>query len=337
MYRHFSLTLFSLKYYTYRCHRIGQQAKVRCLYIIAKGTLDEVLFLLLQKKFRDLGEFVEGKEKMDIVMHNSYSDERRAIESICMPDSSTESNNDECEHDSSFDDSNFKTLAGQDNILHDIEELAREEQAEFKGEEEDDDEPLDVQSSSKINSDAASKRGGNGETINKIGASEQHAICLCDEDDDETPFEPESVKDILSHFSTHNQSQFKIHNTTKIPNTKLYYMYFDAPTYNFMVERVQGRLVIVRGENVTNGKCMPGDFILGINNMMFHLHQNNMISTMKKAIHNPPVKLLVGRNADFSNLIIQYRNRIDEEKAKAKKQQQQHKDTSHQDLVQILE
>lgn len=330
----------------FRCHRIGQQAKVRCLYIIAKGTLDEVLFLLLQKKFRDLGEFVEGKEKMDIVMHHSYSDERRAIESICMPDSSTDSNNDESEHDSSFDDPNFETLAGQDNILHDIEELAREEQAEFKGEEEDDDEPLDVLSSSKTNSNAASKRGGNGEMINKVGASEQHAICLCDDDDDDndTPFEPESVKDILSHFITHNQRQFKIPSITKIPSTKLYYMYFDAPTYNFLIERLQGRLVIVKGENVRNGICMTGDFILGINNIMFHLHQTNMINTMKKAMHNPPVKLFVGRNADFTNLFIQYRNRIDEgtdssrtTTQQAKNQQQQQTVTSDQDIVEILE
>ena len=41
-----------------RCHRIGQQATVRCLYFIAKGTLDEVLWKLIEKKFRDLGEVI---------------------------------------------------------------------------------------------------------------------------------------------------------------------------------------------------------------------------------------------------------------------------------------
>ncbi|EED91959.1 THAPSDRAFT_262487, partial [Thalassiosira pseudonana CCMP1335] len=39
-----------------RCHRIGQQARVRCLYFVAKSTLDEVLWKLIEKKFRDLGE-----------------------------------------------------------------------------------------------------------------------------------------------------------------------------------------------------------------------------------------------------------------------------------------
>jgi len=44
-----------------RCHRIGQQATVKVKYFIGKGTLDEVLWLLVEKKFRDLGEFVEGR------------------------------------------------------------------------------------------------------------------------------------------------------------------------------------------------------------------------------------------------------------------------------------
>ncbi|OEU20498.1 hypothetical protein FRACYDRAFT_179877, partial [Fragilariopsis cylindrus CCMP1102] len=44
-----------------RCHRIGQNAVVKCLYFVATGTLDVLLWDLLEKKFRDLGEFVEGK------------------------------------------------------------------------------------------------------------------------------------------------------------------------------------------------------------------------------------------------------------------------------------
>ena len=46
-----------------RVHRIGQQSEVKCLYLIARGTLDEILWKLVEKKFRALGEFVEGKGK----------------------------------------------------------------------------------------------------------------------------------------------------------------------------------------------------------------------------------------------------------------------------------
>ena len=33
-----------------KSHRIGQQARVRCLYFIAKGTLDEVLWRLIENE-----------------------------------------------------------------------------------------------------------------------------------------------------------------------------------------------------------------------------------------------------------------------------------------------
>ena len=51
-----------------RVHRIGQQSTVKCTYFIARGTLDEVLWKLVEKKFRALGEFVEGEGK-DLVVH----------------------------------------------------------------------------------------------------------------------------------------------------------------------------------------------------------------------------------------------------------------------------
>jgi len=57
-----------------RCHRIGQQAPVYCLYIIAMGTLDELLWKLIEKKFTEIGEFVEGQENLKIVVHRTYDD-----------------------------------------------------------------------------------------------------------------------------------------------------------------------------------------------------------------------------------------------------------------------
>lgn len=54
-----------------RCHRIGQQSNVRCLYFIAKGTLDEVLWKLIEKKFRDLGEVSDALRKNFLSFHFS--------------------------------------------------------------------------------------------------------------------------------------------------------------------------------------------------------------------------------------------------------------------------
>lgn len=58
------------------CHRIGQQARVECLYFVAKGTLDEILWKLIEKKFQDLGEFVEGKEKLKLVVEKVFESEK---------------------------------------------------------------------------------------------------------------------------------------------------------------------------------------------------------------------------------------------------------------------
>ena len=58
----------------FHSHRIGQQGRVRCLYFIGRGTLDDVLWKLIGKKYRDLGAFVEGKENMDIALGRELED-----------------------------------------------------------------------------------------------------------------------------------------------------------------------------------------------------------------------------------------------------------------------
>jgi SNF2 family DNA or RNA helicase len=65
-----------------RCHRIGQLATCRCLYIVAKGTLDELLWKHIENKFRDLGEFVEGKEKLKLLVHKVIVGSSSLIQSI---------------------------------------------------------------------------------------------------------------------------------------------------------------------------------------------------------------------------------------------------------------
>lgn len=49
-----------------RCHRIGQQSVVKIKYFIAKNSLDDVMWELTRKKFKMLGEIIEGKKNMRI-------------------------------------------------------------------------------------------------------------------------------------------------------------------------------------------------------------------------------------------------------------------------------
>lgn len=157
--------------------------------------MDELLFLLLQKKFRDLGEFVEGKEKMNIVINRSYRDEKQAIKAICMPESlKGDSDIDEEVDliDKSVEDT-LKNLANEDALRHDIEELAFEEQATMKIDS-DDEEGF----SERI---ASLKNLSNNAPQNEAGSSQQHAICLSDDEDDDVPNLPDSIKDVYTQYS----------------------------------------------------------------------------------------------------------------------------------------
>lgn len=47
-----------------RAHRIGQTSEVHVTYLLTKGTVDDVLWPLVQKKMQTLGEIVEGEENV---------------------------------------------------------------------------------------------------------------------------------------------------------------------------------------------------------------------------------------------------------------------------------
>ena len=124
-------------------HRIGQQARVRCLYFIAKGTLDEVLWRLIEKKFRDLGEFVEGKENMGIALERELEDDEH--DEILK----TEENNvdvDESNLKRKSQDA-FSELMDTDDlgITNEIDQLIHEEEdmLKIKNEDEEDDPDID--------------------------------------------------------------------------------------------------------------------------------------------------------------------------------------------------
>jgi hypothetical protein len=49
---------------------MGQASKeVKCVYFVAKGTLDEPIWRLIEKKFADLGEFIDGNEDAVVDVH----------------------------------------------------------------------------------------------------------------------------------------------------------------------------------------------------------------------------------------------------------------------------
>ncbi len=46
-----------------RAHRVGQKDSVNCHYLIGEGTLDEMLYVFLEKKVLNVSSFIDGQSK----------------------------------------------------------------------------------------------------------------------------------------------------------------------------------------------------------------------------------------------------------------------------------
>jgi hypothetical protein len=223
-----------------RCHRIGQQARVRCLYVVAKGTLDEILWKHVEKKFRDLGEFVEGKEKMKLVVHKRYKGSLELRKSL---EADKEEEFDE-EDDADVD--AMESAEQLESELHDdIEELEREEQDMLKADATSDDEE-----------DAEGKPAAGAQTV--AGSTETEAICLSDDEDEEAAV---PVRKSLKEEGVKNDREF--------PELKLYKMRFPAPSCGIEIALFKGR-VVVKGKSPKthrpDSKPHIGDILISCNN-----------------------------------------------------------------------
>ena len=295
-----------------RCHRIGQQARVRCLYTIAKGTLDEVLWILLKRKFQALGEFVEGKEKMDIVVHTTYQNEIDAV--LRKSDNDLDSDTEDVEEKK-----DANALANEDTIQHDIEELATEDMKLAAGNEDDDpdDKPQNFERK-------------------KPKAKEEDIICLSDDEDEtevqvETPAtttkasKPKPV-DLTENttsetlFHSYNDSKWTIqpptsvHNSFQLSKPKHFYMFFKGPTYRLSFFPVAGRVVVSDNKATpadSNGIQYPafGDILVAINdNLVDNIPGRNVVNMLKSAIQsNSFVRLFFVRDVYLSNAFQKWR------------------------------
>jgi SWI/SNF-related matrix-associated actin-dependent regulator 1 of chromatin subfamily A len=224
-----------------RCHRIGQQARVRCLYIVAKGTLDEILWKHVEKKFRDLGEFVEGKEKMKIVVHKTYKNEKELLKSL-------EADEFDLDDEEYFDDdAEMKSAEKLESELHDdIEELEREELEMLKSTESDDD---DAEGDSKPT--AAETVDLSSEPAEVAGTSASEAICLSDDEDQQNAHK--SLKEEGLKFDR----EFR--------DLKLYKMRFPGPSAGLDIIQFKGRVVVKGKKNAKLGpdsKPSIGDVVV---------------------------------------------------------------------------
>lgn len=270
-----------------RCHRIGQQAQVKCLYITAKDTLDEVLWILLKRKFRALGEFVEGKEKLDMVIHKTYADEFDAVAGKYETNLVSDFDNDD-KKNAAYD------LVNEDSIQHDIEELASD----------------DLKISVALDDDYAIDDvilSDDRET--SLGQKdEDHIICLSDDENDEklsndSPYsESMGCDELLNCLRvTQNFTDLKIHGTTKLRNAQFFYAFFHSPKYCTIFSQFFGRFFV----HMDFGSFRVGDLVVGLNQWVLKNGEDYaaILNYLAQSSVESPIRICFCRDESFSLLV----------------------------------
>ncbi|KAL3816466.1 hypothetical protein ACHAXA_009891 [Cyclostephanos tholiformis] len=217
-----------------RCHRIGQQARVRCLYFIGKGTLDEVLWKLIEKKFRALGEFVEGKEDMGIALERELEDGEH--EEILKSEDIV---NDGDGKKRKLQDVFYELLETDDpELKNEIDELCHEEEDMLKIKNDDEGDEPDAEENM-----ASAASNANTVTSNKevapaaTSASIEAVIELSDDDDvEEVEVKPLTFADMQNRYRRNGTiAELKIDPQMPLRSLRLYTVNYPGPHYGLIM------------------------------------------------------------------------------------------------------
>jgi hypothetical protein len=256
-----------------RCHRIGQQARVRCIYFIARGTLDELLWKLIEKKFRDLGEFVEGRENMDIALERELEDDNDAeiIKVDSCGDAKKRKPNDDI--------SELIDLE-HDGIKEEIDELVHEEEEALVMEIDVDDDDINSEDN---------------------GSWKESAICVSEQDEKEDKLL--TIKALRNlHSSAEILRSVKFDHSIRLNNVVLYQMQFCGDRYGFNVMHFKGR-VIIKDSFDTGTKS--GAIIVAVGRRVLRQQPFNQIRLMMKneLSNNSPATLIFAEDLEFMALV----------------------------------
>jgi len=305
---------------------------------------------LIEKKFRELGEFVEGKENLDIVVHRTFDCGMEAIQSDREDDEEEDSNDENSYGDGSEKKtfkrqktSSFGELANEDSIQHDIEELAKEEEAMLNIGLDDDDDNADPSADNSSNNGAAAaalpseslgtsrneRRNQTSSNVRQDG--ESAAICLIDdsdEEDDDTdklkavdeknkPAQTTvsaSIANFISRGGDYRSHKF--HHQARFQNMTLYKMHFAGPLFGLVFASYQGRVVIkfavkIKG-NTPEQNALPcaGDILVNVNGAYVPhnttVHNAVDFMTRQFALGRTPVELQFAHDPDFCAWFCDY-------------------------------
>ncbi|GAX25243.1 SWI/SNF-related matrix-associated actin-dependent regulator of chromatin subfamily A-like protein 1 [Fistulifera solaris] len=226
-----------------RCHRIGQQARVQCLYFVARGTIDDILWRLIEKKFTDLGEFVEGKENHKLVVDKTYHTVKELHDHFQGLDVGQD-------EDLLYDaESGEDFLQLDSDLVHDIEMLGDEEQRMLQVSADDDEVAPDSETIFKdlneefcnakpapLNADSLPKSSP---TKEHSGQTEDDAIALSDDEEEDKKVAATEV-DKSSASPSAIDSRYSFCGET----CRAYRIILKGPSLGLTIENYKGRIVV---------------------------------------------------------------------------------------------
>lgn len=295
-----------------RCHRIGQNTRVKTLYFVAVGTLDELLWKLLEKKFQDLGEFVEGQENQKMVVHKHYHGTKELFSIFSVDEVDLD---EEEKWDEEAEAEGQELLALEHDLENDIDMLGKEELTMFSPDDDDelngDDKP-----------DQLASQSDKSEPI--LGCSEEEAILLSD--DEEEAIAASVAPNIKNNYAsvtnpsedaksppsgeiqpaTHNGNSEQINfDIERLRNCRAYNLLFDGPSFGIQLFILHHRMIVGRIENAVNCKPRIGDILVAINGQVFPFVKSlgEVIPYMKTAISRGSAELTFVECDDLTRFV----------------------------------
>lgn len=341
-----------------RCHRIGQNATVRCLYIIAKGTIDDLLWILLQKKCRALGEFVEGEEEQHLVVNRTY---KSISDAVCRVSDSAVDVDTDVETNEAEGDIVVDMLVNEGSIVHDLEELASEDvKASVIDDEGDDFDEVDDENSIIIDSDdkdSTYNRSTCNHTVHDKDKVEQEKrvvieslgtendpICILDDDDDELKKDekdeevlcidsdvddppdtsiPMEIRMFCDAYIASDKFLPVIHPQMLFPTAQYYYVDFRGQSFGLVFYLVCGRIIVTKVHPHGPEGTMEGDILVRFDSTVIPIGSNlsSVASKMKKEIKsNRWVRLYFARDEHFAQVLKTFAERSQSQKPPAEQE-----------------
>ena len=239
------------------------------------------------------GEFVEGKEKLKLVVNTVYQGHKEFHAAVFNRDAF-----DDSDSQSGEDDIDFSEEMQMDNdLFHDIEELGEEEKKMLNVSDpdvDDGDNAVEPVSQADDVSDAKPSASGNNPIENVMGTSEDDAISLSD-DENESP-----VHGKVETFNSNERSTSIAPQDNFLTDCRLYRIVFNEVKLGLDVVHYEGRIIVsnIRAERILqfgmDSKPSVGDILCGIDGQTLGLIPDLAPTTayLKALLYRQPVEVL---------------------------------------------